>query len=403
MNDETPRYRSYGRQTIDSSDIAAVTEVLQGDWLSSGPLVQQFEKALCSVLGSIEVVVCSSGTAALHLALAGLGVSAGDAILVPALTFAATASVGVHVRADVVLVDIDPVTGLITEETLSEAIAFAKRQGLRPKVVMPVHYAGQVADISALARREHLLIIEDACHALGSTFADTGDRERIVGDCASADAVVFSFHPLKTITTGEGGAIATSDRMFASRLRALRNNGMTKEPSQFVFRAESMDGEQRPNEWYYEIHEAGFNYRLTDIQCALGISQLRRLPLFVEERRALMRTYRTLARGVDDIQFIKEVPWCNPAWHLCVALIDFQSFHKTRAAVMAALRQKGIGTQVHYVPLYRQPYLRQLLDLGRFRGTEQFYARALTLPLYVGLTDAQVQYVMEQLASVLDA
>lgn len=405
--DRSARFLPYGRQDIDDSDIAAVTAALRSDWLTQGPRVEAFEAALAARVGAAEAVACSSGTAALHLAALALGLGPGDAVVVPAVTFMATANAARMVGANVVFADVDPDTGLTTPAAAAAAAALAKRRGWRPRAVFPVHFAGQSCDVAAIVAAVAAeagatpLAVEDACHALGSETA-TGEGEwRPVGACADAAITCFSFHPVKTIAAGEGGAAVVNDPALAARLRRARCHGINRDPAAFddVAAATAADGSINP--WWHEMVDLGYNYRLTDLQCALGASQLRRLDAFAARRRRLAALYQAgLAPLAPRVRPLAHVPGCRPAWHLQVALIDFTD-GPDRAAVMNGLRRRGVGSQVHYIPLYRHPYYRPLHDAPPLPGAEAYYARALSLPLFATMEDDDVRRVVDALAEAL--
>ncbi|MBM3565308.1 MAG: UDP-4-amino-4,6-dideoxy-N-acetyl-beta-L-altrosamine transaminase, partial [Alphaproteobacteria bacterium] len=387
----------YGRHLIEDDDVAAVERVLRGPALTTGPAVVDFEKVLAAACGAPHAMACSSGTAALHLAALALDLGPGDAAVVPSVTFLATANAMRYVGADVIFADVDPDTGLLTAAGLEDALKRA--QGRRVKAVFPVHLAGQCAQMTAIApiaRRAGLKIVEDACHALG---ADCDGRP--VGACADSDMAVFSFHPVKTIAMGEGGAIAARDAVLAEKLRALRSHGMVRDPARFEIRDQAFEGGE-VNPWYYEMPAPGFNYRASDIHCALGLSQMKKLDRFVAERRRLADLYvRLLAPLAPVVRPLPRVSWCRPAWHLNVVLIDFAAAGVSRGRAMRALAGKGIGSQVHYLPVHRQPYYRRLYGDPRLPGADAYYERALSLPLFVGLTDADVARVVTALAAAL--
>ena len=391
----------YGRACIEADDVAAVTEVLTSDWLTTGPMVGRFETALADAVNAPHAVVVSSGTAALHLAAKALGIGPGDQVIVPAITFAATANAARFVGADIVFADVDPLTGLMGPKEFEEALTRAPRA----RAVFPVHFAGQcvpIMEIAAIARARGLAVVEDACHALGSRMVrDT--RHLRVGDCAESDFTVFSFHPVKTVAMGEGGALTTRDETMAARLRRLRSHGITREPGTFVESALGFDSEGLPNPWYMEMQELGFNYRANDIQCALGASQLKKLQRFAKTRRDLVAVYDQALRPLAPVvRPMPRLPGQEPCWHIYVALIDFEGLGVERGAVMRALAASGVGSQVHYVPLPLHPYYRALpSSAGSFPGAMAHYARCLSLPLYVGLTPADVRRVVDALADAL--
>lgn len=389
----------YGRHRIEDDDIAGVERALRSGALTGGPAVADFERALARATGSPYAVACSSGTAALHLAALALELGPGDAAVVPSLTFLATANALRYVGADVVFADVDADTGLLTPATLDSALARAGRDR-RVRAVFPVHLAGQCADMAglgALARGRGLKVVEDACHALGGTCAG-----QPVGACGHSDMAAFSFHPVKTVAMGEGGAITTKDAALARRLSELRSHGMVRDPARFDIRDQGFGPDGEPNPWYYEMPEPGFNYRASDIHCALGSSQLAKLDRFVAERRRIVDWYaEALAPLAPLVTPLPRVPWGEPAWHLKAVLIDFRAAGTPRGQVMRALAARGIGSQVHYLPVHRQPYYRRLYGELNLPGADAYYERTLSLPLYVGLTHEDVDRVVAALAEAL--
>ncbi|MDO8605307.1 MAG: UDP-4-amino-4,6-dideoxy-N-acetyl-beta-L-altrosamine transaminase [Phaeospirillum sp.] len=392
----------YGRQVIDDDDIAAVVAALKSDTLTTGPAVTAFEAALGRVAAAPQAVVCSSGTAALHLAALALDLGPGDAVVVPSLTFLATANAARYVGAEVVFADVDPATGLMGPQHLEEALT--RCGGLRPRAVFPVHLNGQCVHMAALAEtaRQHgLAIVEDSCHALGSWQELSGGWQP-TGACGASDMAVFSFHPVKTVAMGEGGAITTRDARLAARLRSLRSHGMERDPTRFIQAGEAFDSDGCPNPWYYEMAAPGFNYRASDISCALGASQLGKLDRFVARRAELVAAYdAALAPLAPRVTPVHRVGHCQPAWHIQVALIDFAAGDVSRAQLMRALAQREIFTQVHYLPVHRQPYYRQRYPDVNLPGADAYYDRCLTLPLFVGMTGDEVGRVVEAVGEIL--
>jgi UDP-4-amino-4,6-dideoxy-N-acetyl-beta-L-altrosamine transaminase len=399
-----PPFLPYGRQSIDEDDIAAVAAVLRGDWLTQGPAVEAFERALAERTGAAHAVACANGTAALHLAFLALDLAPGEAVVVPAVTFLATASTVRHAGGEVAFADVDPDTGLMTAQTAAAALARAEAAGWRVRALAPVHYAGQTADLDALGRlaaARGLTLVEDACHAIGSAD-ERGGVAQPVGSGVAGGMAAFSFHPVKTIAAGEGGAVTTGDAALAHRLKRLRNHGMLREPEDFTDREAGFAAAGTPNPWYYEMAEPAFNYRLTDLQAALALSQLGKLDRFAERRRHLVGLYgRALAPLGPLLRPLAHVPWCRPAWHLMVALIDFAAAGRERAAVMAGLRARGVGTQVHYIPVHRQPFWVRRYGRLSLPGADAFYDRALSLPLFPAMADGDVDRVAAALAGVL--
>lgn len=378
------RLLPYGRQAIDDDDIAAVVEALNADFLTTGPLVDAFEAAFAAAVGAEHAVACNSGTAALHLAALALDLKEGDVAVVPAVTFLSTANAVRMTGADVVIADVDPWTGLLTPETL-EAAATAQRGRLR--AAFPVHLNGQVCDMAALAdlaARYGLQLVEDACHALGV---------EAIGATRYSAAACFSTHPVKAIATGEGGVVTTADAGVAARMRKLRSHGMTRETDTFENRDLAFDDDGQPNPWYYEMPEIGWNYRIPDILCALGISQLRKLDRFVSRRRHIAALYERLLAPLGPV--IRPTSSANAlhGWHLYALHVDFRSLGTTRARFMKALRAEGVGTQVHYIPLHQQPYYRKRYGEVSLPGAEAYYAQCLSIPMFASMTDADVEYV----------
>jgi UDP-4-amino-4,6-dideoxy-N-acetyl-beta-L-altrosamine transaminase len=400
-------YLPYGRQSIDEEDIAEVGKVLRSDWLTGGPIVGQFESAVAALVGARSAVAFSSGTAALHMATLGIGLGAGDTVVVPTLTFLATANAARFTGADVVFADVDSDTGLMECEQLERALAEVARQQGRLKAVFSVDFAGQAVPSELLRKtleataKADVAIIEDGCHAFGSQVTVDG-AERLVGGGSASAATAFSFHPVKTIAMGEGGVVTTEDDALARKLRVARNHGIEHEPSRFVSPDLALDRDGSVNPWYYEMQSIGFNYRASAIHCALGLSQLRKFQHFVSRRRALASRYDSLLRPFAPVvRPLKRRPDCNPAWHLYVVRIDFASARSSRAAIMCELAAQGIGTQVHYLPLHLQPYYRERYGSRSLPGAEALYRQMLSLPLFPGMSDDDVDRVVQALSRTL--
>lgn len=395
----------YGRQCIEADDVAAVVAALKGEWLTTGPRIADFEAALSRRLDVPFATVCANGTAALHLAMLSLGVAEEDVVIVPAMTFLATANAARYVGAEVLFCDVDADSGLIKPEHLADALG--KLKGKRAKAVASVHLNGQTDDpvaIGHLADEHGLAVVEDACHAIGTDYRDGSGVAHRVGACRHSTMAAFSFHAVKTVTSAEGGAVTTRDRNLHDRLQLQRNHGMMRGPNA-SFSNETLawaaDGSANP--WYYEMSEPGFNYRLTDVQCALGISQLAKLDQFKARRKALVERYdRALAPLAPIVRPVPRTDKCDAAWHLYAVLTDFNTLGRDRASVMNELRERGIGTQVHYVPVNRQPYYRDRYGTELLPGAEAYYARILSLPLYPALRDADVDYVVENIARIVE-
>jgi UDP-4-amino-4,6-dideoxy-N-acetyl-beta-L-altrosamine transaminase len=395
--DATAGFLPYGRQSIEDDDVEAVVAALRSDFLTTGPLVEQFERAFADAVGAPHAVVCNSGTAALHMAVKAADLQPGEVCIVPAVTFVATANAARFEGADVVFADVDPATGLMTVETLAEALRSAR--GRHVRAILPVHLRGDpvaLADIRAIADKMGAVVIEDACHAIGTT-TPAGP----VGACAESNLACFSFHPVKTVCTGEGGAVTTRDADLAARLRLARNHGLTRDPAAFLLEDEAFsDGE--PNPWWYEQVELGWNYRLPDVNCALGLSQLKKLGRFAERRRAIAARYRELLKPLAPV--VRDIPspaGADPVLHLFQVRINFDAVGRSRREVMARLKARGIGSQVHYIPVHRQPYYRALYGRVELPGADKFYASTLSLPLFPAMTDEDPARVVEALSEVI--
>ncbi|MDR3350006.1 MAG: UDP-4-amino-4,6-dideoxy-N-acetyl-beta-L-altrosamine transaminase [Acidaminococcales bacterium] len=378
----------YGRQSIGQSDIDAVIETLRSDFLTQGPAVETFERAAAAYAGARYAAAVNSGTAALHIACLAAGLGKGDVLWTSPNTFAASANCALYCGAAVDFVDIDEATYNLSVDLLEEKL---KKSRLKPKIVMPVHFAGQSCDmerIAALAAKYGFMVIEDASHALGA-----GYKNSRVGGCRYSDMAVFSFHPVKIITTGEGGMTLTNSEKLSGRLRLFRSHGITRERGAMT---REPDGP-----WYYEQIELGFNYRITDIQSALGTNQLKRADEFVARRRYLAARYGRL---------LAELPLCLPyqaeyatsSWHIYAARLDFGKTGISKRDLFARMAEKGIALNLHYIPVHLHPYYRKLgFARGDFPASEKYYQEAFTLPLYYGLTDEQQDYVASSLESVL--
>jgi UDP-4-amino-4,6-dideoxy-N-acetyl-beta-L-altrosamine transaminase len=394
----------YGRHFLEQDDRDAVMEVLRGDWLTTGPVVGEFEHALAKRCGAAHAVSCSNGTAALHIACLTLGLGSEDTAIVPAITFLATANAARIAGAEVVFADVDPDSGLMGAPQLAAAIDRTKALGRRPSVVLPVHLGGQCADLATIervARDNGMAVIEDACHALGTIYQGAGLAPTTIGACAHSDLTVFSFHAVKTITAGEGGAVMARTDEAARRLRQWRNHGVVRDADRFEDEDAAFDGSS-VNPWYYEMPEIGFNYRISDINCALALSQLRKLDRFAATRRALVQHYdRRLAALAPTVRPIERNAACAPVWHLYSVLVDFARIGITRSRLMRALSERGIGSQVHYIPVHRQPYYRRRYGETSLPGADAYYRRTLSLPLFAGMTTNDVDRVVDALADVL--
>lgn len=392
MNDFLP----YSRQQIDNSDISAVVEVLESDFLTTGPKVDEFETAFASKVNATHAIACSSGTAGLHLAASALNIGIDDTAILPAITFLSTANAIRFTGAEVIFADVDPKTGLITQETLEEAFSTSEK----PRTILPVHLNGQCCDMQSIgswADSNGIAIIEDACHILGG-FYQNGDK---IGSGKNR-FTVFSSHPVKAIAMGEGGIITTEDAASAQKIKLLRNHGMVRDSKNFTYPNQGLDPNGEPNPWYYEMQTLGFNYRISDIHCALGLSQLSKLDHFIGKQNRLVDLYADrLAPLAPIVTPVGRANYGLPAWHVAVVLIDFATAGLSRAAVMNGLRERGIGSQVLYMPLYRQPYYKLRYGKKHLPGAEKYYEQALCLPLFSGMTDEDVERVIDALTSVL--
>jgi len=382
----------YGRQWIDQDDIDAVTAALTSDYLTTGPEIPAFEAAFAQAVQADHAVACNSATAGLHLAYHGLGLQPGHVAIIPAITFLATANAARYCGADVVFADVDPQTGLMTPDTLRDALAMA---GSRARLVAPVHLAGVMCDmagLSEIARVSGLALVEDSCHALGSL----DDAGRPAGACPQSDAASFSFHPVKTLACGEGGMVTTANPDLAAHMMRARSHGVERAAERF----QRPEGEGAP--WWYEMQALGWNYRMPDINAALGRSQLKKLELFAVRRRQLSASYATALEGLAPVILPPaERGGVDPCRHLYNIRVDFEALGMTRAQLMAALRAQGIGTQVHYIPVSDQPYYTDLYGARSLPGAQAYYARTLSLPLYPAMQDSDPETVVAALKSVL--
>ena len=377
------RFLPYGRQSVDEEDIAAVVEVLRSDWLTCGPAVERFEGELAAVCGAGDAVVVSNGTAALHLAMMAAGLGPGDRVLTCANTFLASANAAEYVGATADFADMDPETRCMSLETLKAA--------WKPdvKAVVAVDYAGYPCATKEMAEFVHgrgAILVEDACHAIGS--ARDGHR---VGGLPWVDMTIFSFHPVKTLTTGEGGAILARDRAWTGRCRKNRSHGMERPPP----------GEktERP----YTMNRPGYNYRLTDLQCALGMGQLRKLETFVSRRRQIVERYNRAFENVPHVKTPRAPGETSVAWHLYALGIDFEELGTNRDEVAAKLKAEGIGTQIHYYPVHLQPYYSKKYGYGRGKcpAAEAWYDKAMSLPLYPGMGEDDVRRTIDAVEKAL--
>ena len=389
------RFLPYSRQHIDQDDIKAVVDVLESKLITQGPQIEKFEAALANYVGAKYAVACATGTAALHLCCLALGLGAGSKVLTSPLTFLASANCAQYVGAETLFCDIDDSLCLsvpLLEELLKQQQVDA---------VIPVHFAGHSTDMAALNELREIFgfyVIEDAAHALGGEYADCR-----VGSCEYSDLAVFSFHPVKHMTTGEGGAITTNDEELYKRLKLFRTHGMSKEADRFVNTSIAYDSDGQPNSWYYEMKEPGFNYRITDLQCALGLSQLSKLDKFVARRREIAMQYEDSFRDVETIIIPTEAENAKHAYHLYALQFEFDKLGLSRNQMMDTLRKANIGTQVMYIPVHLQPYYRSKYGhtFGDYPISEKYYERCLSIPIFPGMDEKEVDYVVTNIIELV--
>jgi UDP-4-amino-4,6-dideoxy-N-acetyl-beta-L-altrosamine transaminase len=385
----------YSCQTIGEDDIAAVADCLRSDFLTQGPQTRAFEEAAAAYVGAAHAVAVSNGTAALHLVCQALGLGPGGLLWTSPNSFVASANAGRYLGAEVDFVDIDPATGSIDPDALAAKLAEASRDGRKPDILIHVHFAGHTNGFERIAElcAEHgVTLVEDAAHAFGSAYEDRPGV--MVGSHPLSAAATFSFHPLKSITTGEGGMIVTASDALAADLALLRSHGTTKDPARLTH-ARPDDGE-----WYYEQHLLGFNYRICDIQAALGVSQMGKLDSFLAARRNRARRYAELLPGLP-LHLPPETD--RSAWHLYVVRLDPTRTNATRRQVFDALRGKGVEAHVHYIPIHTQPYYRALgFAPGDFPRAEGYYEHCLSLPIYPLMTDEEQDFAIAALKEALE-
>ncbi len=377
----------YARQSISEADIDAIIAVLKSDWLTQGPAISRFEQTVADYCGVRYAVAVSSATAGLHIATLAAGLQPGDVLWTSPNTFVASANCALYSGARVDFVDIDPQTYNLDVDKLTMKLKQADALGNLPKIVIPVHFSGQscaMESIAQLAQKYGFQIIEDASHGIGGCY-----QNQPVGNCRYSDMTVFSFHPVKIITTGEGGMVLTNCSDLYAKLIRLRTHGITRNPEFLTI--------HDPPPWYYEQLELGYNYRMTDIQAALGMSQMQRLNQFVERRRQLARRYDELLQNLPLILPI-EAPETQSSWHLYVVRLKLQEISQSHRQVFEALRAANIGVNLHYIPVHTQPYYQKLgFKWGDFPVAEQYYQEALSLPLYYELTETEQDWVVHVL------
>jgi UDP-4-amino-4,6-dideoxy-N-acetyl-beta-L-altrosamine transaminase len=377
----------YGRQDVVQADIDSVVEVLRSDWLTQGPAVERFESAIASYCGAAHGVAVNSATSALHIACLALGLGPGDVLWTSPNTFLASANCARYCGANVDFVDIDPRTYNLCPEALGEKLAQATKDGRLPKILVAVHFAGQscaMREVRALTEQHGVRVIEDASHAIGGRYLG-----QPIGNCRFSDVTVFSFHPVKLITTAEGGMALTNDPNLKQRLQLFRSHGMTRDPSKLE--------DPTNGAWYYEQIELGYNYRLTDLQAVLGVSQLERLDEYVRARHGVARRY---ADGLHALDIV--LPWQSPDSFSALHLYPIQVPSDRRREVFDAMRLNGVGVNVHYIPVHTQPYYRRLgFRIGDFPRAEAYYERAISLPMFPTLSHGQQARVIEVLRAAL--
>lgn len=387
------KFLPYGRQFIDDDDVASVVDVLRSDWLTCGPKVEEFERAFAAKLGVEYAVAVNSGTAALHAAACAAGIGPDDEVIVPPITFVATANCVAFLGARPIFCDVEQSTLLLDPQKVAGCLS------PRTKAIIAVDYAGHPCDYDALhelARQHNIMVMADACHALGATY-----RGRPVGTLTALNT--FSFHPVKHITTAEGGMITTSDRVLYQRMMEFRNHGITRRTDAFEMTMADTMTASADAMWYYEMQALGYNYRLSDLNCALGLAQLRKLDRFVARRREIADRYTERLVDCPLVTLPSVHPWAESAWHLYPIRIDFTRLRRSRAEIMNKLRGMGIGTQVHYIPVYLHPYYRRRWGYknGLCPIAEKAYEQLLSLPIFYSMTDDDVDYVVDCLRKVL--
>jgi UDP-4-amino-4,6-dideoxy-N-acetyl-beta-L-altrosamine transaminase len=387
----------YGHQDISEEDIEAVVEVLRSDYLTQGPAVPVFEQAICDYTEAKYGVAVNSGTSALHIACLALGLGKGDWLWTTPITFVASANCGLYCGAKVDFVDIDPITWNLSAEKLEEKLKEAEREGKLPKVVVAVHLCGLSCDmekISNLSKQYGFSIIEDASHALGGQY-----QEKNIGNGQYSDISTFSFHPIKNITTGEGGMAVTNNPQLAEKMRRLRSHGITGDPALMTH---SKDGL-----WYYQQIELGFNYRMSDVHAALGISQLKRLDEFIANRRSIAKRYDQALSGLSlqlPSKSKMNSDYSSSAYHLYIIRLQNSQEKNDRKTVLEALRDKDIQAHVHYIPLHTQPYYQQFgFKEGDFPEAEKYYSEVMTLPIYSAMSNAEQDTVVRELKTELQS
>lgn len=385
----TLRMIPYSRQSINEQDVAAVCKTLRSDWLTQGPTVPAFEEAVAKYCGAKYAIAVSNGTAALHIAVTASGMKEGEEGITSPNTFLASANCIAFCKGTPRFADIFPDTYCIDPSEVLKAISPQTR------LLIPVHFAGQPCEMEAIwniAKQNGLFVIEDAAHAIGASWKDSQGKMRRVGDCSHSDLTIFSFHPVKTITTGEGGMILTNDEYLANKCRLLRNHGITRDKSHFLNQPSAISNQLVYPPFYYEMHELGYNYRITDIQSALGLSQMEHLDKFITRRREIWSCYNEELDGIEGFQTPIEREDVQSAWHLYAAQTDHQN------ELISFLHENGVGAHAMYIPVHMQPYYQEHFKYreGDFPRSEAYFKKAIILPLYPSLTETQIQYITTQ-------
>ena len=381
----------YGHQWVDNYDIKELVAVLQSGWITQGPKVKEFEDAFCKYTGAKYAVVVSSGTAALHIACLAAGIKAGDEVITSPITFVASANCVLYCGGKVVFADIQGDTINIDPKEIKRKLT------KKTKAIIPVHFAGypcDLEDIYAIAKKHNLIVIEDACHALGAEYK--GSKS---GSCKYSDMTVFSFHPVKSITTGEGGIVLTNNKRLYEKLLMLRNHGITKDPAKFTINHNLLTINDY-GDWYYEMQELGFNYRITDFQCALGLSQLKKIDRFIQRRREIVKIYSKKLSKIDGIILPTEKPYVKSSWHIYYIRLKNS---QRRKEVFEKLRKQGLGVQVHYIPIHLQPYYKENFGYkeGDYPKAENYYKSVITIPLYASLNKQQIRYIINEIMKIV--
>jgi UDP-4-amino-4,6-dideoxy-N-acetyl-beta-L-altrosamine transaminase len=410
------KYLTYGHRWLDEDDIKAVIEVLKSDWITQGPKIKEFEKAIADFVGAKHAVAVSSGTAALHAACFAAGITQGDEVITTPITFVASSNCVLYMGGKPIFADIKEYTHNIDPKEIEKNLTD------KTKTIIPVDFAGQPADLDEIykiARKHNLVVIEDASHALGAEYKINPKSEIRnpklndwikVGNSIHSDMAIFSFHPVKPITTGEGGMVVTNNKEYYEKLLMFRTHGITKDPDKFVnedwaFNQLPVTNYHSPSPWYYEMQDLGYNYRITDFQCALGISQLKKLDRFLERRREIANQYNDAFKEIDELTIPitnHQFPITKPAWHIYVVRLKLEKLKAARKDMFEALRAENIGVQVHYIPVYYHPHYQKLgYQKGICPKAEKYYEEAITLPISSAMKDKDVDDVIKAVKKVI--